>query len=369
MSDFNLQLSPIRVAIIGSGIFVRDTYIPNIMAYHPRVKLTAILSRTMESIESTLQLLSINKYKDNNINNNDNNDNDIIKYAGSNGEEDFFTEACNICDAVIIVVPIPLLYKYIKRCLLLKLHILSEKPIAMTSIEAKKLLILYKEINNNNNNGQSFLWHVAENYRMEPAIQYAAQLVKNYYLQPKTFTLIAIRQQTTSSKYAVTSWRSNPDYEGSFVFDGGIHFIALLRSILQQGEVNILHSTYEEKSVVEVGSCGVCRIGEATGTYHIRYGAFPTVECRLDVYWDDAMMSIIQHKGIGYEVMMTGIETKHFGFEGLEIEFKAWLDSITTNDKKGSSCIMTPVPELTPEEALNDLIVIEKMCISQSSIN
>ena len=83
-------------------------------------------------------------------------------------------------------------------------------------------------------------------------------------------------------------------------------------------------------------------------------------------------MSIIQHKGIGYEVMMTGMETKHFGFEGLELEFKAWLDSINNDySKKGSSSIinMTPVPELTPEEALNDLIVIEKMCISRSSIN
>jgi predicted dehydrogenase len=391
MSDINLQLPPIRVAIIGSGIFVRDTYIPNILAHHQRIKLTAILSRTMESIESTLQLLSSNKHKDNNnINNNHNNgsnnndnvyqnlDNDIIKYAGSNGEETFFTEACNICDAVIIVVPIPLLSKYIERCLLLKLHILSEKPIAMTSIEAKRLIILYKHINNNNNS-QSSLWHVAENYRMEPAVQYAAQLVKTYHLQPKTFTLIAIRQQTTSSKYAVTSWRSNPDYNGSFVFDGGIHFIALLRYILP-GEVNVLNSIYEEKSVVEVGSCGVCKIGEAIGTYHIRYGAFPTVVCRLDVYWDDAVMSIIQHKGIGYEVMMTGMETKHFGFEGLELEFIAWLNSINTDGKKGSSSsysscssssitIITPVPELTPEEALNDLIVIEKMCLSQSSIN
>lgn len=88
----------------------------------------------MESIESTLQLLSSNKHKDNNnINNNHNNgsnnndnfyqnfDNNIIKYAGNNGEENFFTEACNICDAVIIVVPIPLLSKYIERCLLLKI--------------------------------------------------------------------------------------------------------------------------------------------------------------------------------------------------------------------------------------------------------
>ena len=351
MSDL---LQPIRIAIIGSGIFVRETYIPNIIAHYPRVRLTAILSRTLESIEQTLQLLSSNS------NDSIQDVDSIVKYAGgSDTEEQFFTDASRICDAVIIVVPIPLLSKYIERCLLLQLHVLSEKPIAMTSVEAQRLIALYRQIDS-----RSYQWHVAENYRMEPAVKYAAQLVADHHLSPKTFTLIAIRQQTTSSKYAVTPWRSKPDYNGSFVFDGGIHFIAMLRYILN-GDVNVMHSVYEEQSVVEVGSCGVCKIGEATGTYHIRYGAFPSVVCRLDVYWDDAMMSIIQHKGIGYEVMMTDMETRRFGFEGLEVEFKAWLDNISNsmNSSSSSSGSSVPVLELTPEEALADLLVVEKMCM------
>jgi len=373
----NFKPPPIRVAIIGSGIFVRDTYIPNLIANHSRIRLTAILSRTMESIQQTLLLLlTNNEQKDSNViedsnHNNaylyDNNGDDIMKYAGSEGEECFFTEVSKICDAVIIVVPIPLFSKYIERCLLLNLHILSVKPIAMTSNDAKRLITLYQY---QQINYKTLSWHVAENYRMEPAIQYAAQLVRNYHLQPKTFTLLAIRQQTTTSKYAITPWRNKPDYHGSYILDGGIHFIALLRYILNN-EINIINSIYEELSVIEVKSCGICKIGQAIGTYHIQYGLFSNVICRLDIYWDDAIMNIIQHKGIGYEVMMTNMETKRFGFEGLEIEFKAWLNCISNkggdnnNSSSSGSSSITPVLELTPEEALNDLLVIEKMCVSK----
>lgn len=160
-----------------------------------------------------------------------------------------------------------------------------------------------------------------------------------------------LRQQSASSKYAVTSWRAQPEYNGSFVLDGGIHFIAMMRAILG-GAVRDIRATYEEQSVVEVGTCGSCRIGPALGTFQIRYGAFAAVVCRLDVYWDDAILSIIQHKGVGYEVVMTGEETKAFPFGGLEEEFKIWLDTLGGVEAS----------ELSPEEALADLLVVEDMC-------
>lgn len=113
-----------------------------------------------------------------------------------------------------------------------------------------------------------------------------------------------------------------------------------------------IRGLYEEHSVVEVGSFGACRMDEALGTYQIRYGAFPAGICRLDVYWDDAVLNIIQHKGVGWEVAMTGAETQKFGFGGVETEFKVWLQAISEE---------VEVDELSPEEALKDLLVIENM--------
>jgi predicted dehydrogenase len=321
-----------RIGIIGAGIFVKDTYIPYFNKYDEHIRLTAILSRSVESINVTLGLLT-------------DQGKGVERYVGPDGEEAFFSRINDICDGVIIVVPIPLLSKYIERCLQANVHILSEKPVAMTSSEAERLISMYRL------KTDAKLWHVAENYRTESAMHYARQLVMKYHLQPKTFSLTALRQQTATSKFAVTSWRVKPDYTGSFVFDGGIHFIAMLRFVMNN-EISEIVSTYDEQSVVEVGACGSCRVGNALGTFHIRYGAFIMPVCKLDIYFDDAILNIVQHKGVGYEVSMTGKETKRFGFDGLETEFSVWLNTFSGVESAA----------LSPEEGFADLNVIEKIC-------
>lgn len=159
--------------MIGAGIFAKETYFPHFNGNSSKVKLTAILSRTPESIESALQLLREGI-------------DDVARFVGSVGEEDFFSQVKDICDAVIIVVPIPMLSRYIERCLTLGLHILSEKPVSMSSIEATRLISMYR----GGVSGEG-RWHVAENYRLEPAVLYAQKIVANHHLQPKTFSLTA----------------------------------------------------------------------------------------------------------------------------------------------------------------------------------
>ena len=249
--------SLVRVAIIGAGIFARETHIPNVLANKHRVKLTAILSRSQEPIDEALALLGDEGHG-------------VQKFFGSDGEDNFFACARDICDAVVIAVPIPLLGKYIERCLALNIHVLSEKPVAATSAEAVRLVATYRQ-----NVPRSGLWCVAENYRFEPAVTFASGIVRTHPKAPKTFALTALRQQSPTSKYAVTTWRAQPDYKGSFVLDGGIHFVALLRAVMG-GDVQHVRGTYDERSVCEVGAYGACSVADATGTYFIRYGVFPS---------------------------------------------------------------------------------------------
>ena len=63
----------IRVAVIGAGIFVRETYIPQIQSFRFRIKLTAILSRSEESVNDTLALLSEGRES-------------VLKFIGEEGE-------------------------------------------------------------------------------------------------------------------------------------------------------------------------------------------------------------------------------------------------------------------------------------------
>jgi predicted dehydrogenase len=256
--------SIVRLALIGAGIFARETHIPNVLAHPDRAQLVAILSRSQEPIDQALALL-----KDGGAG--------VQTFFGDNGEDNFFACARDICDAVIIAVPIPLLGRYIDRCVALDLHVLSEKPVAATSVEAARLIANYR-----GRDCRAGLWHVAENYRVEPAVVFARSIVRAHASAPKTFALMALRQQSPTSKYAVTTWRAQPQHNGSFVLDGGIHFVALLRTVLG-GDVRDVRGTFEEHSVCEVGAFGACSVAAATGTYLIRYGMFPAAVCRLDV--------------------------------------------------------------------------------------
>lgn len=337
-----------RIALVGAGIFAKETYVPLIEANKGSgVRLTACLSRSAGSVEDTISLVASEEERG-----------AILRYSGAEGEDKFFAEARQVCDAVIVVVPIHLLGKYVERCLSLGLHILSEKPVAHCSEDARRLISLYRSLPST---AQGRYWHVAENYRLEPAVAYARGLVQSRPNPPKAFALTCVRQQSATSKYAVTEWRSKPLYKGSYVLDGGIHFIALLRTVLGGGEVKDVRGNYEEKSVVEVGALGSCRVGDTLGTYIIRYGAFPAVVCRLDVYWDDATLSITQHKAAcTYDVSFSeagkeeaeGVR-KTFAFAGLQEEFSLWLDTMA--DGAGEAEI------LSPEEALKDLLVVEAM--------
>lgn len=320
---------------------MKDTYIPAIEANRSRVCLSAILSRRIESIEDVLR----------NLNGGEGDKGSVQRFVGKDGENSFFAQAKCICDAVIIVVPIPLLGFYVEKCLQVGLHIISEKPISMTSGDASRLSAFYRQ--QQQLRPDMGLWHVAENYRLESAIVYASQLVREHSCKPKSFALTCLRQQSTTAKYAVTEWRSKPAYHGSFVLDGGIHFVSLLRLVMNAREVTDIQCQYEEQSYVEVGTCGSCRLDGVLGTVHIRYGAFPQPICRLEVFFDDAVISVTQLKGIGYEVTMTGKETRQFGSDGLEVEFDRWVDSLFTSE---------PIAELQPEEGLIDLLVVEGMC-------
>jgi len=197
-----------RIAIIGAGIFVRETYLPNIEANNSRCKLVAILSRTSESVSDAISSMKGSSSGEGE---------GVHRFVGPEGEEQFFAQARDLCDAVIICVPIPLLGRYVERCMEIGIHVLSEKPVAVTSDEARRLVALYRSkeaaaaaayvdashgggsasASSKSNDDKRGFWHVAENYRLEPAVIYARDLVRSHSCPPKSFTLVAFRSLHT----------------------------------------------------------------------------------------------------------------------------------------------------------------------------
>jgi len=84
---------------------------------------------------------------------------------------------------------------------------------------------------------------VGENFRYRPAARALARVIREgrigtpYHVECRSWQWVA----PETSKYARTSWRINHAYEGGFVSDGGVHFIAQLRSIV--GDLEILGAT------------------------------------------------------------------------------------------------------------------------------
>ena len=66
-----------------------------------------------------------------------------------------------------------------------------------------------------------------------------------------------------------------------------------------------------------------------------------------------------------YEVLMTGLDPQRFVFGGLEAEFGLWLDAIQERTGAGAGAGASggcEAEDLTPEQGLVDLVVIEALC-------
>jgi len=108
---------------------------------------------------------------------------------------------------------------------------LSEKPVAKdvaTGIDlVQKYLSEYRP--------KGLVWRVAENFEYEPAYREAGQLVRDGQIGGVTsFSATGLLPVSKDDKYYKTNWRTVPDYQGGFLLDGGVHWAAALRTILQE---------------------------------------------------------------------------------------------------------------------------------------
>jgi predicted dehydrogenase len=175
----------------------------------PHVNLKAIYSRSKKSVDAVLidSDASVDIYSDD-----------------SDKSLDQLLARQDI-DAVIVALPITIQPVVVKKALIAGKHVLSEKPIAGTVKSGQELIDFYR------NGKHSALWGVAENFRYVPtfetAVKESAKLGKI-----TTFNLSMGGFVKPGDKYYETEWRKIPDYQGGFLLDGGVHFVAGLRKLL-----------------------------------------------------------------------------------------------------------------------------------------
>jgi predicted dehydrogenase len=204
---------PVRIGLIGAGIFARKAHIPAMMQLGPDVfQVVAVCSRTKKSAQACAA--------------------DIPYAVDITTETDALLEREDI-DAIDLILPIDLMPGMTAKALTSGKHILSEKPVAPDVASGRQLLAQYT--------GER-VWMVAENQRYHDTFVKAAELVKDGTIgRPLLGNWIVHIPFTPGNPYYGTAWRKDGGFPGGIFLDGGVHNMAGLRMLFGEARrVNAL---------------------------------------------------------------------------------------------------------------------------------
>lgn len=240
--------------------------------------------------------------------------------------------------------------EYIKKALAAGKHVLAEKPIAKDVATAQALLSWTQDSANT-----SAIYTVAENFRFLDSFLYASQQIASLG-RVLTFRARVAAFVQPGGKYYETAWRKTPEYQGGFLLDGGVHFIAALRLMLHGGgqairTVSAFTAQLQEHLPPVDTLNAVLKIENgASGTLSISFGTTDTGSEYL-VACEKGSVHVARGKVI---VTKDGkeAEVKEFKDEGngVKQEIKAWAASLEKGTRNESQ---------SPTEALQDLKVLE----------
>ncbi|RFU28537.1 hypothetical protein B7463_g7801, partial [Scytalidium lignicola] len=332
----------IGVAIIGSGIFAKEEHLPAVQAY-PGLSLKAVYSRSLKSAQSLSENLS-----------------NIDLYSDDSGSGKTYQDLLQRDDiqAFVIALPITKQADFIEAALAAGKHVLSEKPIAQDIQRSEKLLQFYKS--DKVKGGAT--WAVAENLRFVETIVVAAKEIKKLGkilgFRVKSFGNVA-----PGGKYIETAWRKVPEHQGGFLLDGGIHTVAAIRLLLGENKPSALASysallKSHLPPVDTVNSIWQTSSG-ISGTFAMSFGTTLSGGA-YEIACEDGTVIVEKNKvtvrkGNESDNNIIFQQEFHDRSNGVVGEVAAWAKGI----EEGK-----PNPLQSPEQALADLEILEKMLVS-----
>lgn len=322
---------PLRIALIGAGVFARDAHVPSLLRHPDRFTLVAIHSRSHASAAALAE--------------------SIPHAVDISTDLDALLARPDI-DAVDIVLPIGAMPAAVEHALASGKHVLSEKPIAPDMAAGRALVARYAA----RSDGGGQVWMVGENWRYEEAYLRAGDLVQNGAIgTPVTCHWVAHFPMTPNSKYYHTLWRRDSSIPGGLILDGGVHYAAVLRHIL--GEIVEISATATQVSPelqpIDTLAATLRFAGGAVGAYVVTYATAAPWPAALHISGTDGALRIMRDR---IELTRGGTSETIAcqGFDGVEKEMLAFVDSIQTGAAHAN----------TPDAALADLAVVEAMLVA-----
>lgn len=198
---------PLKVAIVGTGIFARDSHLPSLKSQPELFEVYSCFNRTKAKAEIFAEKAGIPSER-----------------IYNSLEEVFQDENVDLVDALL---PVQFNLEAVKLASKYNKNIFLEKPIAATLDQAKEIL---KIVESNSNFKLTILEHWCYFKSIEIIQKNLSKIGKIY-----SFTYSSTGQFNFNNKYLATSWRTKPEHVGGFLSDGGVHQLALLTGAL--GEI------------------------------------------------------------------------------------------------------------------------------------
>ncbi|KAK5189615.1 hypothetical protein LTR96_009416 [Exophiala xenobiotica] len=257
-------------------------------------------------------------------------------------------------DAVIICVPILAQPEFIRKAMKAGKHVLSEKPIAKDVVTAEEL-IKWREASSIRT-----IWAVGENFRFISPVVYGHAKLKEIGGQVTTFSMNLFALIDENDKFYQTEWRKTPEYQGGFLLDGGVHFVAGMRYLLSAVGEDIsslaAYTALLEPKLAPVDTVHgiLLTTSGRSGSFNVSFGTefkggfeiFAATN-KGSVSVSPVSVKVVRKDAEGKKVEEE--ETFAFG-AGVKAEVEAFAASIESG---------TPDPRQTPQQALGDLIVLQ----------
>ncbi|RBR20251.1 hypothetical protein FVER53590_26457 [Fusarium verticillioides] len=330
----------VGIALLGAGIFAREQHLPAIEAVG-YLRLKAVYSRSEQAAISLAKNArdSVDIYFDS-------------PPISGRSLDDLLARpdivAVSAC-ATILVQP-----QLIRKAPGAGKHVLSEKPIAQDTETAMDLVQWY------NAQSKPPIWAVAENFRFNESLKYAEMKTREMGGELTSFRLSYYGLIEKENKYFKTEWRKAPEFQGGFLLDSGIHFIASLRLLLnaigqEAEEVMALSSLLKgHLHPVDTIHAVISITGSRHGTVCISFGAehkstleIEIISTRGVVVWTPVSVA----SNIKPDSGESTSETKEFIYNnGVKAEFEAFCQAVLQN---------FPDPRQSPPEAVGDLALLQ----------
>lgn len=161
-------------------------------------------------------------------------------------------------------------------------------------------------------------------------------------------------------KYFETAWRKKPEYQGGFLLDGGVHFIAATRLMLEGGGVKFARTSafttqlQEHLPPVDTVDATVQLDNGSSGTFTMSFG---TTFTGTEYAFALEKGTVVVTKGKVVTTTNGKEDVKEFPDDGngVKPEIVTWGKGL--NEGKTD-------PRQSPEEALKDLQVLEGLLTS-----